>query len=140
MADEKPYNINIEAKAQLEEIQKLLSELRSINAEISKINGQTFSAVSMSAAELSKTGKELANAIIVQRNASNELNKSLDESKTSLNGASFYLELGAMAARMATRLPSAVTATIQAFGQQEVALQKLSAAVRANGGKMSEVF
>lgn len=159
MADEKPYNINIEAKAQLEEIQKLLSELRSINAEMSKINGQTFSAVSASAAELSQTGKNLAKAIVSQRTASEELNKSLEKTGTGLensrnetkefkdevDGATssiegFYLELGAMAARMATRLPSAVTATIQAFGQQEAVLQRLSAAVRASGGNVSEVL
>ncbi len=45
-----------------------------------------------------------------------------------------------MAARMVTHLPSAVTATIQAFGQQEMVLQKLSAAVRTNGGNVSEVL
>ena len=159
MADDKAYNISIETKAQLEEIQKFLAELRSISAEISKINGQTFSAVSASAAELSKTGKDLAKALVSQRIASEELNKMLgktgtglervknsvknfesdvDGAKNSITG--FYMELGAMAARMATRLPSAITATIQAFGQQEAALQKLSAAVRANGGRVSEVL
>ena len=159
MADEKPYNISIEVKAQLEEIQKLLDELRSISAEMSKINGQTFSAVSMSAAELSKTGKDLAKALVSQRIASEEFNKMLgktgsglenakektkkfkdevDGTKNSITG--FYMELGAMAARMVTHLPSAVTATIQAFGQQEMVLQKLSAAVRTNGGIISEVL
>lgn len=159
MADEKPYNISIEVKAQLEEIQKLLDELRSISAEMSKINGQTFSAVSMSVAELSKTGKDLAKALVSQRIASEEFNKMLgktgsglenakektkkfkdevDGTKNSITG--FYMELGAMAARMVTHLPSAVTATIQAFGQQEMVLQKLSAAVRTNGGNVSEVL
>ena len=159
MADEKPYNISIEVKAQLEEIQKLLDELRSISAEMSKINGQTFSAVSMSAAELSKTGKDLAKALVSQRIASEEFNKMLgktgsglenakektkkfkdevDGTKNSITG--FYMELGAMAARMVTHLPSAVTATIEAFGQQEMVLQKLSAAVRTNGGNVSEVL
>lgn len=159
MADEKPYNISIEVKAQLEEIQKLLDELRSISAEMSKINGQTFSAVSMSAAELSKTGKDLAKALVSQRIASEEFNKMLgktgsglenakektkkfkdevDGTKNSITG--FYMELGAMAARMVKHLPSAVTATIQAFGQQEMVLQKLSAAVRTNGGNVSEVL
>lgn len=159
MADEKPYNISIEVKAQLEEIQKLLDELRSISAEMSKINGQTFSAVSMSAAELSKAGKDLAKALVSQRIASEEFNKMLgktgsglenakektkkfkdevDGTKNSITG--FYMELGAMAARMVTHLPSAVTATIQAFGQQEMVLQKLSAAVRTNGGNVSEVL
>ena len=83
MADDKPYNISIDTKVQLDEIQKLLAELRSINAEISKINGQTFSAVSTSAAELSKTGKDLANAVIAQQIASDDLNKSLDKNGTS---------------------------------------------------------
>ena len=159
MADEKPYNISIETKAQLEEIQKLLAELRAISAEMSKINGQTFSSVSASAAELSQTGKDLANAIASQRTASEELNKTLGktgaglakakdkakELKDEVDGAAttiegFYLELGAMASRLAVHLPSAITATIQAFGQQEAALQKLSAAVRANGGRVSEVL
>ena len=159
MADEKPYNISIETKAQLEEIQKLLSELRSINAEISKINGQTFSSVSASAAELSQTGKDLAKALVSQRIVSEELNKTLGktgaglakakdkakELKDEVDGAAttiegFYLELGAMAARMATHLPSAVTTAIQAFGQQEAAVQKLAAAIRSQGGNVSEVL
>ena len=159
MADEKPYNISIEVKAQLEEIQKLLDELRSISAEMSKINGQTFSAVSMSAAELSKTGKDLAKALVSQRIASEEFNKMLGKTGSGLENAKektkkfkdevdgtrnsitgFYMELGAMAARMVTHLPSAVTATIEAFGQQEMVLQKLSAAVRTNGGNVSEVL
>lgn len=159
MADEKSYNISIETKAQLEEIQKLLAELRAISAEMSKINGQTFSSVSASAAELSQTGKDLANAIASQRTASEELNKTLGktgagfakakdkakELKDEVDGAAttiegFYLELGAMASRLAVQLPSAITATIQAFGQQEMVLQKLSAAVRANGGDVSEVL
>ena len=87
MADEKPYNISIEVKAQLEEIQKLLDELRSISAEMSKINGQTFSAVSMSAAELSKTGKDLAKALVSQRIASEEFNKMLGKTGSGLENA-----------------------------------------------------
>ena len=159
MADEKPYNISIETTARLEEIQKLLAELRAISAEMGKINGQTFSAVSASAAELSQTGNDLAKALVSQRTASEELNKMIGKTGTGLERAKnsvknfkrdvdsttttiqgFYMELGATAARMATRLPSAITATIQAFGQQEAALQKLSAAVRANGGRVSEVL
>ncbi len=159
MADEKPFNISIETKVQLEEIQKLLDELRSISAEIFKINGQTFSAVSVSAAELSKTGKDLEKALVSQRTASEELNKMLGKTETGLKSAKenvkifkdevngtknsitgFYMELGAMTARMATHLPSAVTAAIQAFGQQEAAVQKLAAAIRSQGGNVSEVL
>lgn len=158
MADE-PYNVNIETKAQLAEIQKLLEKLRAINAEISKINGQTFSAVSGSAAELSKTGKNLAKALVSQRIASEKLNEiiggtgnefdnarnktknfknEVDGTKNSITG--FYMELGAMGARMATHLPSAVAKTIQAFGEQEVALNKLAAAIRSHGGKVAETL
>lgn len=57
MAEEKPYNISIETKAQIAELQKVLAELQSINAEIAKLNGLTFDAVSASAEELSKRGK-----------------------------------------------------------------------------------
>ena len=60
MAEEKPYNISIETKAQITELQKVLAELQSINAEIAKLNGLTFDAVSASAEELVKTGKERA--------------------------------------------------------------------------------
>lgn len=50
------------------------------------------------------------------------------------------MNIGAQISNLALKLPSLATATIQAFGQQEVALQKLSAAVRANGGNVSEVL
>ncbi len=50
------------------------------------------------------------------------------------------MELGAMGARFATKLPSVITASIKAFGQEELAIQKLSAAIRHNGGMVSEVL
>ncbi len=148
MADNS-YNISIETKAQLEEIQRLLEELRAINAEISKINGQTFSAVNASAAELSNTGKTLATAVQEQRkafeevsqsskktsealtgtkNSSKELKDEINKTKSVVNG--FYLELGAIGAHLATKLPSAFTASIKAFGEQEMATQKLATAKR----------
>lgn len=64
-----PYKINVETKAQLDEIQKLVEELRAINTEISLINGQSFSAISMSAAALSKTSKDLLAATLANRKA-----------------------------------------------------------------------
>lgn len=156
MADNS-YNISIETKAQLEEIQRLLEELRAINAEISKINGQTFSAVNASAAELSNTGKTLANAIQNQRKAFDEVSQSSKKTTKALNNTKnstkelenqinitkrtaegFYFELGAMTTHLATKLPSAFTASIKAFGKQETAIQKLSAAIRSNGGNVSE--
>ena len=42
----------------------------------------------------------------------------------------FYMELGAMGARLATQLPNALTASFKAFGEEKVAVQKLSACLR----------
>lgn len=158
MADNS-YNISIETKAQLEEIQNLLAELRAINAEISKINGQTFSAVNASAAELSETGKTLANAVQEQRKAFEEVSKSsqkasdaLEETGESSNKLKskigdlndvidgFNFEIGAMISHQLSKLPSAFTASIKAFGKQETAVQKLSAAIRSNGSNVSELL
>lgn len=50
------------------------------------------------------------------------------------------MNIGARISDLAMKLPNFATATIEAFGQQEAALQKLSAAVRANGGRVSEVL
>ncbi len=157
MAD--AYNINIETKAQLDEIHKLLEELRAISAEMSVINGQTFSAVSSSAMQLSETTKALAEAAIANKEAFDKLKGSTDKTsdstskfrketrktKDDVNGFSsalqgFYMELGAMGARFATQLPAALFKSIEAFGRQEMAVQKLSAAVRSNGGNVSEVL
>ena len=158
MADNS-YNISIETKAQLEEIQNLLAELRAINAEISKINGQTFSAVNASAAELSETGKTLATAVQEQRKAFEEVSKSsqkasdaLEETGESSNKLKskigdlndvidgFNFEIGAMISHQLSKLPSAFTASIKAFGKQETAVQKLSAAIRSNGSNVSELL
>ena len=50
------------------------------------------------------------------------------------------MNIGAKISDLAMKLPKLVTATIEAFGQQEMVLQKLSAAVRTNGGNVSEVL
>ena len=70
--------------------------------------------------------------------ASGDLSKSISSTATIVNG--FYMELGAMGARFATQLPAALFKSIEAFGRQEMAVQKLSAAVRSNGGNVSEVL
>ncbi len=157
MADN--YDIKIDTQVQLESIKSLLVELKAISAEISKINGLTFSAVSASAAELSQTSKDLSKATISQRVAMENLDKStkqvaktfdiaknesknlkdeIDATTSTLQGA--YMELGAKITDLSLKLPSFATATIKAFGEEEVAIQKLSAAVRANGGNVSEVL
>lgn len=158
MADE-PYNINIEAKAQLEEIQKLLGELRNINAEIAKVNGQTFKEISTSVVAFKEATVGLSAAMKRQQDAFEKLptatskttkgikevgeesKKTKDEVgglKDSITG--FYMEFGAMGARLATQLPSVISKSIQAFGEEEVALAKLSAAIRSQGGNVSEVL
>ena len=158
MADNS-YNVTINTQAQLDEIHKLLEELRAISAEMAVINGQTFSAVSSSATQLSETTKALADAAIANKEAFDKLKNSTDKAsdgskkfrdetkktKTEINMSSsvlqgFYMELGAIGARFATQLPSAITKSIQAFGQQEMAVQKLTAAIRSNGGNVSEVL
>ena len=50
------------------------------------------------------------------------------------------MNIGAQISNLAMKLPNLATATIEAFGQQEMVLQKLSAAVRTNGGNISEVL
>lgn len=70
--------------------------------------------------------------------ATGDLSKSVSSTATVLNG--FLMELGAMGTRLATQLPTAITATIQAFGRQEMAVQKVASAIRSQGGVVSEVL
>lgn len=157
MAD--PYDILIKVKAQLDEIHKFLGELRAVGEEISKINGLNFSAVSKSAMELSEITKALAEAAVSSKETFDKLKdatdkvgesskkfrdenrktkEGIDKFSTSLQG--FYMELGALSARFATQLPSAITKSIQAFGQQEMAVSRLAASIRSHGGNVSEVL
>ncbi len=50
------------------------------------------------------------------------------------------LDVGAKINNLATKIPSAFAQTIRAFGEQEAAVQRLSTAIRANGGSVSEVL
>ncbi len=156
MAEEKPYNISIEAKAQIAELQKLLAELQSINAEIAKLNGLTFDSVNASAKELSKTGKELSAALAslpkATGKAASGVKKIGEESKKTeedLNGLKttaqgVFMELGAkitdFAVNKVKQIPAAIRGSIEAFGQQEMDTLKLSAAIRSQGGSVSEVL
>ncbi len=153
------YNINIEAKAEFDKIKELVAELNALNGQISKLNKATFSGVEKSARALIDTGNSLTDAIKAQTVASGELKKSTDKAADGLKNAQdktasfkqqtastkdvltgFYLELGAMAARFATTLPSAITKSIDAFGRQEMAVTKLAAAIRSQGGSVSDVL
>lgn len=70
--------------------------------------------------------------------ATGDLSKSVSSTATVLNG--FLMELGAMGTRLATQLPAAIKTTIQAFGRQEMAVQKVASAIRSQGGVVSEVL
>lgn len=157
MADE-PYNININANVKAEELQKLIAELNALNVAIGDLNKMTLSGVQKSAETLVTTGMSLTDAIRAQNAAFEEMKKSSDKATDGLKKTGneidnigekinrknqifegFFLELGAMGARLATQLPAALLGSIEAFGRQEMAVQKLTAAIRANGGNVSEV-
>ena len=74
-----------------------------------------------------------------------ELNKKLgivSDSTSSLNNVctGAMMNIGAKMSDLALKFPSFATAAIQAFGQQEAAVQKLAAAIRSQGGNVSEVL
>lgn len=61
--------------------------------------------------------------------ATENLTASISKSQTIIEGA-FY-NIGAQISNFALKLPSAFTASIKAFGEQELATQKLAAAIRS---------
>ena len=66
------------------------------------------------------------------------LTERVSETNTVLSGA--YMELGAKITDLSLKVPTIITASIKAFGEEELAIQKLSAAIRHNGGMVSEVL
>ena len=146
------YNISIDTKVQLDELQKLLEELRALNAEVSKIGAINLSGINASINELSKTGNTLTEALNLNKKSLDSFSKSTVSAKENVKNlkeetsrseqvfTGFHMELGAIGARFATQLPAALTKSIEAFGRQEMAVQKLTAAVRSNGGNVSEVL
>lgn len=74
-----------------------------------------------------------------------ELNKKLgivSDGTSNLNNVctGAMMNIGAKMSDLALKFPSFATAAIQAFGQQEAAVQKLAAAIRSQGGNVSEVL
>lgn len=146
------YNISIDTKVQLDELQKLLEELRALNAEVSKIGAINLSGINASINELSKTGNTLTEALNLNKKSLDSFSKSTVSAKENVKNlkeetsrseqvfTGFHMELGAIGARFAAQLPAALTKSIEAFGRQEMAVQKLTAAVRSNGGNVSEVL
>ena len=79
------------------------------------------------------------------QDALGELNKKLgivSDSTSNLNNVctGAMMNIGAKMSDLALKFPSFATAAIQAFGQQEAAVQKLAAAIRSQGGNVSEVL
>ena len=50
------------------------------------------------------------------------------------------MNIGAQISNLAMKLPKLATATIEAFGKQEMAVLKLSSAIRSQGGNVSEIL
>ena len=158
MADE-PYNISINSQVQLDELRELLKELELINSELAKLNYASFSTLTDSAKTFAGVGKEVSSAISAQKAALDSLPKAADKAADSIQKAGsatkeaaketerseqvltgFFMEVGAAASRFAMQLPAALSSSIKAFGQQELATQKLAAAIKAQGGSVSEVL
>ncbi len=87
-------------------------------------------------AQLEEASKAIERIKELEKTA-NEFSKNISSTKTILNGALY--ELGAKITDLSLKIPSFATAAIKAFGEEEVAVQKLSAAIRANGGDVSAV-
>ena len=71
-------------------------------------------------------------------NQAETLSKRLSATDAVIEGAFYHI--GAKITDMATQLPSAIKTTIQAFGRQEMAVQKVASAIRSQGGSVSEVL
>lgn len=71
-------------------------------------------------------------------NQAETLSKRLSATDAVIEGAFYHI--GAKITDMATQLPSAITKSIQAFGQQEIAVSRLAASIRSHGGNVSEVL
>ena len=91
-------------------------------------------------------------AVNAQLESLNKIQDALGELNQKLNGLSerasdvnkvwsgAMYNIGAKMSDLALKFPSFATAAIQAFGQQEAAVQKLAAAIRSQGGNVSEVL
>lgn len=66
------------------------------------------------------------------------LSESTGKMESVMTGA--MMNIGAQLSNLAMKVPSFAAATIQAFGRQEMAVQKVSEAIRAQGGRVSEVL
>ena len=70
--------------------------------------------------------------------ATGNLANKISASEKIIEGSLYHL--GGHITNLALKLPSVATQAIKAFGQEELAIQKLSAAIRHNGGMVSEVL
>ncbi len=66
------------------------------------------------------------------------LSESTGKMESVMTGA--MMNIGAQLSNLAMKVPSFAAVTIQAFGRQEMAVQKVSEAIRTQGGRVSEVL
>ena len=66
----------------------------------------------------------------------------ISNNTASLNSvwAGSMLNIGAKVSNLALKIPNLAITAIKAYGQQEVATQKLAAAIRSQGGSVSEIL
>lgn len=153
------FNLNVNTNVNSKELQKLIDSLGVLRAEIHRLNKMSLANVQRSAEGLVSTGMSLIDAIKVQTAALESMEKSANKAANGVDGLKvssekakggvdalkstaegFFLEIGAIGARFATQMPSAIAKSVQAFGQQEMAVQKVAAAIRSQGGNVSEVL
>ena len=91
-------------------------------------------------------------AVNAQLESLNKIQNALGDLNQKLNGLSegasdvnkvwsgAMYNIGAKMSDLALKFPSFATAAIQAFGQQEAAVQKLAAAIRSQGGGTCQKF
>ncbi len=153
------FNLNVNTDVNSKELQKLIDSLGVLRAEIYRLNKMSLANVQRSAEGLVSTGMSLIDALKVQTAALESIEKSANKAANGVDGLKassdkakegldafhstaqgFFLEIGAIGARFATQMPSAIAKSVQAFGQQEMAVQKVAAAIRSQGGNVSEVL
>ena len=102
-----------------------------------KMAGEKFNIEVAVNAQLESLNK-IQNAIGDLNQKLNGLSEGASDVNKVWSGAMY--NIGAKMSDLALKFPSFATAAIQAFGQQEAAVQKLAAAIRSQGGNVSEVL
>ena len=98
--------------------------------------GDTYNIEVLLKAQLEES-KKIIGAIDEIKGKANRLAEQATATSRVVSGALF--DVGARLSSLALKIPSIATTAIKSFGEQEVAVQKLTAAIRANGGNVAEI-